>query len=226
MTLPQLISVSGGNLQGVMPVQTGGSANAGAVVALNAAGFVDPTMLTMNIDGGDARAKFLASQIFDGGNSASVYGVATYADIVLSDSPVAYWPLNETSGTVAHDLSGNSLNGTIESGVTIDQSQGIPGAPGSFFFNGSSGYIDVPASSLLCPLNQGSVEAWVYSQTSSSISGDWVSTGQNQGYRVRAENGYADIVYGGVDQLKASSALPSSFAHVVITFGPNGAQIY
>ncbi|MGC9238014.1 MAG: hypothetical protein ACP5GF_14190, partial [Thiomonas sp.] len=132
-------------------------------------------MLTMNIDGGDARATFLASQIFDGGNSASVYGIATYADIVLSDSPVAYWPLNETSGTTAHDLSGNGLNGTIESGVTIGESQGIPRAPGSFLFNGSSGYIDVPASSLLCPLSEGTVEAWVNWQGSPSVVGDWIS---------------------------------------------------
>jgi hypothetical protein len=151
----------------------------------------------------------------------------SYKSVVLADKPVGYWMLNETSGTTAYDSSGNGLNGTVESGVTIGQTQSIPAVKGSYYFNGSSGYVNVPASSLLCPLSQGTVEAWVYNETSTSSSGDWVSTGGNQGYRVRSENGYPDIVYASADQLTGTALLSTSgFDHVVITFGSNGAQIY
>ena len=149
----------------------------------------------------------------------------TYAQVVLQDGPVAFWPLNETSGTVAHDISPNGLNATIESGVTLGES-GIPAGGGSFLFNGSSGYCNVPANSLLCPLSQGTIEAWV-KPTSLSATGDWVSTGDNSGYRVRSEAGYPDIVYNDADQLKSTQVLSeTAFQHVVITFGPSGSQIY
>ncbi len=148
----------------------------------------------------------------------------SYAQTILGDQPRAYWPLDETTGTVAYDKSGNGLNGTIEPGVTLGQ-PGIPGAPGAMLFNGSSGYIDVPASSLLCPLTEGSVEAWVKINNYSAI-GDWVSTGENGGYRVRSLSGSASIVYSNANQLSSPSALPTGYVHVVVTFSASGSQIY
>jgi hypothetical protein len=56
--------------------------------------------------------------------AASVNG--TTSSTILSQGPVAYYPLNETSGTVAHDVSGNGNDGTISARyVTV----GIPGGP-------------------------------------------------------------------------------------------------
>lgn len=43
-----------------------------------------------------------------------------YKTLILSHSPFAYWGLDETSGTIAYDDSGNSRNGTY-SGVTLQQ---------------------------------------------------------------------------------------------------------
>ncbi len=51
---------------------------------------------------------------------------------------VAFWPLNETSGTVVHDFSGNGNNGTVNGGFT--SVTGINGQP-AMSFNGSSQYI-------------------------------------------------------------------------------------
>jgi hypothetical protein len=45
---------------------------------------------------------------------------------ILSLGPVAYYPLNETSGSIAHDASGNGNDGTIN---TRDVTLGIPGGP-------------------------------------------------------------------------------------------------
>jgi hypothetical protein len=72
----------------------------------------------------------------------------SYAAAVLDRNPMAYWPLNETSGSVAYDLAGG-YDGTYTSGVVLGQS-GIPnggfGFPGNFsaLFNGISSRIEIP----------------------------------------------------------------------------------
>ena len=38
----------------------------------------------------------------------------SYRDVVLADNPTGFWPLDETSGTTANDLSGNDLDGTYQ----------------------------------------------------------------------------------------------------------------
>lgn len=40
---------------------------------------------------------------------------------VMADTPLAYWKLDETSGTVMSDSSGNAYNGTYGPAVTLDQ---------------------------------------------------------------------------------------------------------
>jgi hypothetical protein len=45
--------------------------------------------------------------------------VSEYSALVLADGPTGYWRLNETTGTVAGDSSGNSRNGT-HTGVTLN----------------------------------------------------------------------------------------------------------
>lgn len=85
---------------------------------------------------------------------------STYDKIILDDHPVLYLPLNETSGTIAHDLSGYGNDGAIQGGVTLGQ-------PGPFFsgdttmeFNGSSGLVAVPDASSLNPATGLTMEAW------------------------------------------------------------------
>jgi hypothetical protein len=84
------------------------------------------------------------------GITASVAGVvtsirqATYRERVLAlypDNLIQYLPLDETSGTVATDLSGNALHGTYSaSGITYTQ-LGIGDAKGSVKFSGSDTYV-------------------------------------------------------------------------------------
>ena len=44
---------------------------------------------------------------------------ATYHNEVLADSPSAYWPLDETSGTLAEDASGHGKTATYGGGATL-----------------------------------------------------------------------------------------------------------
>lgn len=56
-----------------------------------------------------------------GAISASRAGaLSDYASVVMADSPLAYWRMNETSGTTLSDSSGNSHHLTIPSGVTLN----------------------------------------------------------------------------------------------------------
>ena len=75
---------------------------------------------------------------------APVEASVTYASTVLSDAPLAYWRLDETSGTVAHDSSGNGNDATYTGGFT----QGSPGAligdtDTAATLDGTTGYVDV-----------------------------------------------------------------------------------
>jgi hypothetical protein len=73
--------------------------------------------------------------------------LGSYEATVVANNPVAYWLLNETSGSVAFDLMGGN-NGTYVGDVTIGQ-PGVPlagfGSPSyTALFDGTSGYVDIP----------------------------------------------------------------------------------
>ncbi len=88
-------------------------------------------------------------------------GNTTYASVILADHPVAYYRLNETGGTSAHDSSGHGNAGTILGGVTKNQ-QGSWMGSAAMQFDGSTGYIVIPPAfwSKQTPTNF-SVEAWI-----------------------------------------------------------------
>jgi hypothetical protein len=77
----------------------------------------------------------------------TVLAPTTYQQSLLSLNPIAYWPLTETSGAVAHDLIGD-YDGTYNGGFTVAQ----PGPTNAFFgassysaaFDGTSAYVDIP----------------------------------------------------------------------------------
>ena len=70
-----------------------------------------------------------------------------YQQSLLSLNPMAYWPLNEASGTTAHDIVGG-YNGIYVGGCTLGQAGPtnpiFGSSSGSVRFDGSSGYVDIP----------------------------------------------------------------------------------
>jgi hypothetical protein len=81
---------------------------------------------------------------YDGAAPAPIYN---YSQTILQDNPVAYWPLDEASGTVAYDRSGNGWNGTYTGGFILGK-QGIHTSGGAAYFDGSSGCVAISASPL------------------------------------------------------------------------------
>ncbi|MCX6117437.1 MAG: LamG domain-containing protein [Proteobacteria bacterium] len=93
------------------------------------------------------------STVMNAGQVASLYQAGTtgkkmdfvigksYQDVVLADSPKAYWRLGETSGTTAVDVSGNGLSGEHKNGVSIAQTGGIASdSNSSAYFDGTNDY--------------------------------------------------------------------------------------
>jgi hypothetical protein len=75
-----------------------------------------------------------------------------YQQALLQLDPLAYWPLNETSGTTAYDLIGG-YNGTYTNlNASGSYSQGLTGPQGTIFgnnslaagFDGIAGIVDIP----------------------------------------------------------------------------------
>ena len=83
-----------------------------------------------------------------------------YDLVVLADSPVSYWPLDEVSGTVANDLVGGN-NGTYTGGFTLGQ-RPSSAFGGATTFNGTSGYVTVPDATNLRITGPITLEGWVF----------------------------------------------------------------
>jgi hypothetical protein len=86
---------------------------------------------------------------------------------LFNTSIVAYWPLSETTGVTALDLSGNGLNGTYRNtagtlnGVTLAQPGAEPGGKAAYF-DGTNGYCNIYSAGLASAFNgaEGSMIIW------------------------------------------------------------------
>ncbi|MHB1844345.1 MAG: LamG domain-containing protein [Deltaproteobacteria bacterium] len=98
----------------------------------------------------------------DGGATAG----CGYPAAVLADAPVAYYRLDESSGSRAADASGHGQSGSYGSGVTLGVSGLLTGDPdlAAGFPGGawtSADLVTVPPSSLLEPTGAVTIELWL-----------------------------------------------------------------
>ncbi|BDD79829.1 hypothetical protein [Burkholderia phage FLC9] len=98
-----------------------------------------------------------------GFDDAAGHGPTTYAKTVLADAPYAYYPLNESAGTTANDLSGNARHGTYAGNMTLgsgmllsSMGQKVANFPGD-----QTSWVDVTAAKNFCAGTTWSIEAWV-----------------------------------------------------------------
>ena len=85
--------------------------------------------------------------------SLTVVTPTPYQQTVLQLSPIAYWPLNETSGSIAYDVIGGN-NGTYTSSSVVGSSYTLaqPGPTNAFFGSPNysaqflSAYVDIPGA--------------------------------------------------------------------------------
>lgn len=149
-----------------------------------------------------------------------------YADYVLSKGPVLYLPLDEESGTVAFDRSGNGLNGTYVASPTL----AVPGPGGSkaVLFNGTSQYVSVLDNNLLDPGDTFTLEIWANVNLLTALLQTLFGKGANS-YQLLIDLAGALVLYkSGVAPIVTSTqtVIVGSWYHVVVTKTGATVKIY
>lgn len=157
-------------------------ATAGAVIAGNGGGIGNGMTLRQSTTP-TGRAEFVVGQKY-----------YSYRDIVLSDAPIVYWRLDETSGITAQDLSSSAISGTYSpnaagswTGGTLSTSNtgaltGSQDPDYAALFNGSTGSITISSASaatlqIAYPV---SVELWA--KPASTAAGTLITSDPGLGY--------------------------------------------
>lgn len=106
------------------------------------------------------------------GLSWTTLGTTNYDTVVLSDSPVGYWKLADTSGTSAADSSTNNNSGTYAGGYIFLGNAGPANLNSGVILNGTSGIITVNPIAAY-NLTSWSAEGWIIlSSAPGSINSD------------------------------------------------------
>jgi hypothetical protein len=137
---------------------------------------------------------------------------------------VAHYELNETSGTVAADSSGNGNDGSYTGGVLLGQPGNCPSST-AVEFNGFDAYVDIPPSpSLDALLSDFTVAAWVNLNVDQLMR---IFSSQRQACNgALAAWAYGPLNGGGIrfttlgvqDYNQASSVTPGVWHHIAVVF--------
>ncbi len=91
-------------------------------------------------------------------------GSSTYANVVRSDQPTLYWPLDERSGTIARDASGRGQTGRYSSGISLGRPGAVSGNAGIVLNAGPNTGVGQNRAAY-APPSAYSIELWFRSTT-------------------------------------------------------------
>lgn len=93
----------------------------------------------------------------------------SYAQQVLSEVPIGYWRLDDSS-TTAIDISGQNNNGIYENGVTLGVTGIISGdSDAAASFNGTTQFVRIPFSNVLANGSIKTVVTWVKTSSTNAV---------------------------------------------------------
>jgi hypothetical protein len=156
----------------------------------------------------------------------TVVAATPYEALVLADQPLAFYPLNETSGATAYDVVGG-YDGGYSNTPTLD----VPG-PSTFIpagagFDGGTQFVLVPETPALDFGGQITMEAWVQPGTQSGDDADILAKGydsaQNDDELEIRVNDFTNF-HGGfydstvLDQGVAGGLVTTNWTHLVSTY--------
>jgi len=203
-------SVSGGDS---LDVWIGGSPDYGNG-RLVAGSIAQVSLFTNTLSAAQMLALYAA-----GTNTPHVAAAApgTYEAAVVAAHPLAYWPLNETNGSVAYDMVGG-YDGRYVGGVTLGQPGGafvgfVPQNK-SARFDGSSGYVDIPEGPFNLT-NALTAMAWVQVPATPHFSG--VVGRGNSSWRLTVDgSGRPGAANGGAADATAASSIVGTNWHMMV----------
>lgn len=146
-----------------------------------------------------------------------------YDATVLADSPVAYWPLQESTGTAADDLGPHSLTGTYTGAFALAQppiASGL-GASTQFGVGGSGAWVDVPHNSLL-DFSSGSysLELWLELASNGSLQAlvcTSITTG-SYALIIQSSNKLGIFPASGITSIGTTALATATPYHIVYTY--------
>jgi len=154
--------------------------------------------------------------------SAVTVGTVTisspYSLLVLDSGPAAYYRLDELSGLVAFDSSGNGNDATITSvGVSYNQTGAISGdSDAAMLFNGSTGYIDCTSGDLGTDQQTNfTIEAWIKLSNTTFVTNPRIA-GNNRPTVTNA--GFAFYIGAGGTSISFDVGANGTVAHATASF--------
>ena len=174
--------------------------------------------------------------------SPSYYGLGyncsssnSYQSAVLANSPAGIWPLSETTGTTAYDISGNNNNGTYTGGYTQGELGPISNSNlgNSTLFNGSTSYVNLPQNIT----NNNSYPNETFSAWFKTTSDGVILGNQNTTVGVNSST-YNNLLYIGTNGslcgaiyapagiCSTNSVNDGKWHNAVLTPGPSGQDLY
>jgi hypothetical protein len=174
----------------------------------------------------------------DSSDDAPLPAPSPYAQVVLADDPVAYYRLDETSGTIARDFSGHGNPGTYIGGVHPGTAGAIANDPDTAAtFDGATGYVDCGDNFAFAGSQPFSLEAWVRSESMTGYGGvfsreDTSGGPPSEGYLVFVSP--SDGVYG-FQRLDGDNLTPvtsmsvassAHYDHVVAAYDGSSMTVY
>lgn len=150
----------------------------------------------------------------------------TNFDVGANNANILTLNFDEGSGIVANDVSGNGNNGTVNNAIWTQGKQN-----NALDFNGTSSYVLINHSSTLNPVNQITMESWIYPRSISGSSHYIISKGESnpwKGYHLRIINGKIDCWFGSspTPVTSISSILPNQWTHVAATYDGSKYRIF
>jgi hypothetical protein len=125
---------------------------------------------------------------------------------------VGLWRFDETSGTIAHDASGNGNDGTL-----VGNPQWVAGKiGGALEFNGTDSMVDIPYSPDMTPSEGTTISAWVFPTDTSRA----CIVGQFEGYGMALFTGLQlKSVIWGSDWVMSDVTIPENeWSHIAMTW--------
>lgn len=162
-------------------------------------------------------------------NTAGAAALSNY-QFLIDEGEVAYWKMDEASGTTVADISGNGLNGT-STGTSITNGKW----GNSRILNGSNQYVNVTNDALKFGYNQSfTISSWVYKEAASvSYAAIFAQQAATSGYFSYAlqEDGNGNICANVGRYMVASygtcAAMPlTTWTNVAMTYSGNTVTLY
>jgi hypothetical protein len=164
-----------------------------------------------------------------------------YMTVVLADTPVGYFQLGETTGSVAFDAVDNAPTGSIVGDIGLGQPGPIAGeAITAMEFNGKDGAIEVGQAFAFADTSPFSLECWVKpaafeaAETFHELVTRWGISPTDAGYHLYYEAlaGEATLSFARADGtdpediVNTNQFVASSYSHVVATYDGTLMQLY